>query len=198
MSFWRSSEQIQAQSSPVHDGDCIHNNVFFEDMIWSPVAFPWCFEYNSLHIQNCPLGQCLQRPTQQIPNHWKACQLSAHTNQWMILPPFCQIWPQRSLHVSHCLLHLIPTRVVHILWSQFLHGLTDDCLFFEWHPTKPLSSSNCFASVVGLSGCHYHMRAVTSPRILGRNDKSVILDFSPLAIGLFRFSGLRKSLFRLK
>ena len=96
-------------------------------------------------------GHCLQRLMQQIPTEERiSCPLT-RISEWSFRL-FCNTSPQRSLHVSPCLLlHLIPTKVEHILWSQFLHGLTENCIFFEWHPTKPQSSSNCFASVVRLS-----------------------------------------------
>ena len=62
--------------------------------------------------QESTQGHCLLRLMRQTPNHWKAYQLSAHANQRMILPPFCQTSPPRSLHVSPCLLlHLIPAGV---------------------------------------------------------------------------------------
>ena len=37
-----------------HDGDVIHNIEVSEDLIWSPVASPWCPEYILQQAQNCP------------------------------------------------------------------------------------------------------------------------------------------------
>ena len=34
---------------------------------------------------------------------------------------------------------------------HFVHGLIRSLLLLEWHPTKPQSSNNCFASVGKLS-----------------------------------------------
>ena len=39
------SNNDKVPSLPAHGGDGIHNTVVFEDLIWSPVASPWCLEY---------------------------------------------------------------------------------------------------------------------------------------------------------
>ena len=89
-------------------------------ILWRPDLVTNCLSllsrWQSAVDTKLPLVSLPSWPRPQIPDCWKVYQLLAHANLWVILTPFCQTSPRKSLHVNLCpLRHTIPTEVDHIL-----------------------------------------------------------------------------------
>ena len=137
---------------------------------------------------------------QQFQGQREAYQLFSRANLRMLFLVSDQFLPQKSTHrKTQLLFRLIPKESEHNLWSQFFAWTDRSWLLAEWHPTKPSSSSNCHVSVGKLSASDVKITwAMLFLQNSLSNDSSAILIVSPLVKGLFRFSGLKNSLFRLK
>ena len=154
-----------------------HRNLWRPDLVTSSFFF-------------LPQAQCrpqwhrgwyLQWPVQQTPGHYKANQLFALANLWLLFLHFNQIWLQRSLHVYFCrLLHLIPTGGEHTLWNRFQRGLTNHCFCLSGIPPGHSPQATPLRLSVSCpllpSGSHAHF---CSPKFLEKwHICNIVLLFS--------------------
>ena len=172
--------------------------------LWRPdlvTTSPWCLGCILPWAQTCRLcrSHCLRRLMQQLPSQWRVMGLSARAVLRLLLQHSYQIVFQKSLHVSFCrILHLIPTSGQHTLWIN-------SCV--DWRSIASAWVASHHATV--LKQLLLRLSVSCQP-LLSRShargclpnsltsDNSGTLNFWPLVIGLFRFSDLWTSLFRLK
>ena len=106
----------------------------------------------------------------------------------------CPLQTTPGLHRA-CLLFACPTYPV----ESILAWTDTSLLLLEWHPTKPYSRSNSFASVGKLSASAVRITCpFLFPKIPWEVTHLQYCTFIFCKRGLFRFSGFRNSLFRLK
>ena len=123
--FWRTFEQNLTHSSLVHDERDIHNNVSFEDLFWLQIVFPLYLEDNLLWAQSCPWYRCPQWPRPKIPDCWKAYQLLAHANLWVILLPFAK------LHLENRCIWTFVFLVIRFPHKSNISCTVNSCV--DWH-----------------------------------------------------------------